>query len=264
MYQKIIKDLEKLKNPAKAKILQGFFKTGLDQYGEGDVFLGITVPEQRQVAKKYLQNTDLADLQKMLNSKIHEHRLVALLILVAKFNSLDCHSRASGNPGIATHHKTNFLDPRLRGNATKYLDKKKIFEFYLKNTQHINNWDLVDLSAPNIVGKHLFSIKDTKIIYKLVRSKNLWERRISVLATFTFIKENQFADALKIAKILLTDKHDLIHKAVGWMLREIGKRDVKTLEEFLNKHYKTMPRTMLRYAIEKLDDKKRKFYLNKT
>lgn len=247
MYQKIIKDLEKLKNPAKAKILQGFFKTGVDEYGKGDVFLGIMVPLQRRVAKKYFQEASLTDLQKLLNSKIHEYRLVALLMLVEKFGDLSTSSRVA----------RDFARDKLEKN------KKQIFNFYLKNTKRINNWDLVDLSAPNIVGKHLFSIKDTKIIYKLVRSKNLWERRISVLATFTFIKENQFADALKIAKILLTDKHDLIHKAVGWMLREIGKRDVKTLEEFLNKHYKTMPRTMLRYAIEKLPENKRKFYLKK-
>lgn len=262
--QKIIKDLQKLKNPTKAKILQGFFKTGIGEYGEGDVFLGIVVPLQRQVAKKYFQEASLNDLQKLLNYKIHEYRLVALLMLVEKFNSLVCHSRASGNPGIATHHKTTFLDPSLSGDDTKYTGKKKIFNFYLENTKNINNWDLVDLSAPNIVGKYLLdNQKDIKILYKLVKSKNIWERRIAILATFTLIKEKQFNNTIKISEILLNDSHDLIHKAVGWMLREIGKRDLKTLKNFLNKHYKTMPRTMLRYAIEKLLENKRKFYLKK-
>jgi 3-methyladenine DNA glycosylase AlkD len=174
-------------------------------------------------------------LQKLLSSKIHEYRLVALLILVQKYKSADAKALA---------------------------DKKEIVDFYLKNTKNINNWDMVDLSAHKILGEYYLD-KDRKIIYMLARSKNIWERRIAVLTTFQFIKNNQFEDALKIAKMLLNDQHDLIHKAVGWMLREIGKRNQKVEEKFLMKYYKSMPRTMLRYAIERFSEKKRKFYLTK-
>lgn len=223
-------DLNALRNPKKQKILSSFFKTGKGQYGEGDVFLGIPVPQQRKVARNYY-DISLNDLQELLNSRIHEYRLTALVILVAKYN---------------------------RANIEK---KLSIFNFYLENTKNIDNWDLVDISAPKIVGEFL-SNKDKKILYKLARSKNLWERRISILSTFTFIKSNFFEDALKISKILLNDSHDLIHKAVGWMLREIGKRDQNVEEQFLKKYCPNMPRTMLRYAIEKFDEKKRKYYLN--
>ncbi|MBU1198662.1 MAG: DNA alkylation repair protein [Nanoarchaeota archaeon] len=226
------KDLKKLANPEQAKLLQRFFKTGLGEYAEGDVFLGIKVPVQRKVAKNYI-DLSLKDVQELLSSKIHEHRLSALFILIDKYKKSD-----------------------LKG-------KKQIFDFYLKNTQHINNWDLIDLSAPNIVGNYLLD-KDRKILYKLAKSKSLWEKRISVLATFSFINNKETKDILKIAEILLHDKHDLIHKAVGWMLREIGKRVSQAEEEkFLKKHYKVMPRTMLRYAIERFDEKKRKFYMKK-
>ncbi len=240
MYKNISQELNKLKNPAKAKILQRFFKTGKGEYGEGDIFLGIVVPKQRKVVKKYFKQVSLNDVQKLLNSKIHEYRLVGVLILVEKFKKC-CHpERSDGIPS-----------------------KKDIFNFYLKNTSKINNWDLVDLSAPNIVGRYLLNNKNNiKILYKLAKSKNLWERRIAVLATFAFIKENKFADTIKIAEILLSDKHDLIHKAVGWMLRETGKRDERELINFLNKHTLKMPRTMLRYSIERLPEKLRKYYLN--
>jgi 3-methyladenine DNA glycosylase AlkD len=224
------KDLKTRANPAKAKLLRGFFKTGKGQYGEGDIFWGIMVPIQREIAKKY-QDLSLKEIQKLLNSKIHEERLIALLILVLQFK---------------------------KGSVWK---QKVIFNFYLKNIRNINNWDLVDLTAPNIVGQFLMD-RDRKIIYKLARSRNLWEKRIAILATFTFIKNNQAKDTLRIAEILLKDKHDLIHKAVGWMLREIGKRDLNAEEMFLKKHYKRMPRTMLRYAIEKFPEKKRRWYLN--
>ncbi len=229
MLDQIKRDLLRLSDPEKAKKLSGFFKTGKGQYGEGDIFLGIPVPEQRKVAKKY-RDLPLSDIQELLSSKIHEHRLTALIILVSKYEKAD----DSG--------------------------KKEIFSFYLKNTENINNWDLVDLSAPKIVGDYLFN-KDTSILFKLAKSDNLWERRIAVLSTFTFIRNNDFEDALHISKLLLRDEHDLIHKAVGWMLREIGKRDQETEERFLNKHCMQMPRTMLRYAIEKFDKNKRKFYL---
>ena len=224
-------ELAQLGDPDRAKNLSRFFKTGKGQYGEGDVFLGITVPEQRKVAKRY-DNLSLDDLQELLNSEIHEHRFTALVILIAKYRKAE-ESR-----------------------------KNEIFEFYLKNIENINNWDLVDLSAPRIVGDYLIN-KERPILYNLAKSNNLWERRISILSTFTFIANNDFKDALNISELLLHDEHDLIHKAVGWALREIGKRDQEAEERFLTKHYLHMPRTMLRYAIEKFAEKKRKKYLNK-
>jgi len=231
MLNKLKKDLNKLKNKEKAKILAGFFKTGKGEYGEGDIFLGIIVPEQLKIAKKYF-DLNLNGLNKLIFSKIHEYRLVSLLILINKYNKVD------------------------------NKEKKKIFSFYLKNIKYINNWDLVDLSAPNIIGDYLLD-KDRKILYKLAKSKNLWEKRISIISTYRFIKENDFNDTLKISEILLNDEHDLIHKAVGWMLREVGKKDQAIEEKFLRKYHKVMPRTMLRYAIEKFDENKRKFYLGK-
>ena len=229
MLDHIKRDLSQLSNPEKAKKLSRFFKTGKGQYGEGDIFLGIPVPEQRKVAKRYI-DLPLNDLQELLRSKIHEHRLTALLILVSKYGKAD-------NSG-----------------------KDENFRFYLKNIENINNWDLVDLSAPKIVGDYLVN-KDTSILLKLAKSNNLWERRIAILSTFQFIRNNDFEDALSISELLLHDEHDLIHKAVGWMLREIGKRDQEIEELFLSKYCIQMPRTMLRYAIEKFDENKRKFYL---
>jgi 3-methyladenine DNA glycosylase AlkD len=229
MLDQIKRDLSQLSNPEKAKKLSSYFKTGKGQYGEDDIFLGIPVPEQRKVAKRHI-DLPSNDLQELLNSKIHEHRLTALLILVSKYEKTD-------NSG-----------------------KEEIFHFYLKNTENINNWDLVDVSAPKIVGDYLFN-KDKSILFKLARSNNLWERRIAILSTSNFIRNNDFEDALHISELLLHDEHDLIHKAVGWMLREIGKRDQEVEERFLRKYCMHMPRTMLRYAIEKFDEKKRKFYL---
>jgi 3-methyladenine DNA glycosylase AlkD len=223
-------ELRKLANPKKAKVLQNFFKTGKGDYGEGDIFLGVVVPEQRKLVKKFYKDLTLQEVQVLLNSEIHEERLVALLVLVEKFEK---------NSG----------------------ERKEIFDFYLGNTKKINNWDLVDLSAPKIVGKHLLNL-DKAVLYEFANSDNLWKKRIAILSTFTFIRYGKFSDSLKIAEILLNDEHDLIHKAVGWMLREIGKRDLNIEEEFLKKHYKTMPRTMLRYAIEKFEEAKRKSYLN--
>lgn len=230
----IKKELNSLGNPRQAKILQRFFKTGKGEYGEGDVFLGIKVGPQRTMAKKYATVLSISETEKLLHSKIHEYRLVALLILMEKYKKAD-------DAG-----------------------KKKIFNFYLANTKHINNWDLVDLSAANIVGDYLMGISSRRnILYKLAKSKDLWERRISIISTNAFIKSNSFEDTLKISETLMQDKHDLIHKAVGWMLREVGKRDQPAEEKFLKRHYKTMSRTMLRYAIERFNDKKRKFYMKK-
>lgn len=230
-----LKELKKefldLQDKEKAKLLEKFFKTGKGEYAEGDVFLGLVVPKQRALVKRYWNALDLEDLQELLNSKFHEHRLTSLLILVKQYE--------------------------------KYPQKRReIFDFYLGNTKNINNWDLVDLSAPNIVGAFLLD-KKRDVLYELAKSNHLWERRISILATAAFIRNDQFEDTLEIAEILLQDRHDLIHKAVGWMLREVGKRDISALKDFLNEHAKSMPRTMLRYAIEKFPEKLRKSYLAK-
>lgn len=223
------KDLVKLRDPAKAAILSGFFKTGKGQYGEGDIFWGITVPKQRKVAEEYV-DIDFAELDKILASRIHEHRLVALIILVAKYKKADTGSQ------------------------------KKIVDFYLKNLKYVNNWDLVDLSAPYILGEYLLG-RDKSLLYELAKSGNLWGKRVAILSTFAFIKRNEFGDALAIYKILLLDKHDLVHKACGWMLREIGKRDIDVELAFLNKNFRKMPRVMLRYAIERFESSKKEFYL---
>lgn len=223
------KELRACVDPKRAKILVGFFKTGKGEYGEGDVFLGVTVPETRKIAIKY-RDLSLADIAKLIRSKLHEERLLALLILVYKFEQ-------DGGQG-----------------------RKKIFDFYLNNTKYINNWDLVDLTAPKIVGVYLMN-KPRKILYKLARSDSVWERRIAILATYAFIKSGEFKDTLAISKILLNDSHDLIHKAVGWMLREVGKQSQTIEEQFLKKHHKTMPRTMLRYAIERFPKRLRSMYL---
>jgi len=225
------KELNQSADKKQAIILQRFFKTGPGQYGAGDIFLGIKVLVLRQAAKKQ-PNLSFKDLQSLLNSEIHEQRLTALFILIGQYQKANQANRG------------------------------KIFNFYLKNTKNINNWDLVDLSAPNIVGDFLLA-KPRGILYRLAKSKNLWEKRIAILATYTFIKNNQYGDTLKIAKILLNDDHDLIHKAVGWMLREVGKRNQKTEEIFLQKYYRQMPRTMLRYAIERFTPAQRKAYLKK-
>jgi 3-methyladenine DNA glycosylase AlkD len=223
------KDMLKLADPKQASNLQRFFKTGKGDYGEGDIFIGLKVPEQRKLSKKY-KDLSLDHIQELLNSKIHEHRLTALFILVNRYKKVEED------------------------------EKKHIFDFYIKNTKNINNWDLVDSSAPYIIGTYLLE-KDKSILYTLAKSNNLWERRISVLGSGGFIKNKQYDDLLKISEILLKDEHDLIHKAVGWMLREIGKRNQEVEEDFLKKHYKVMPRTMLRYSIEKFSKSKRKFYM---
>lgn len=225
----IIHDFLSLSNKQKALVLQRFFKTGKGEYGEGDKFLGITVPQTRKLAKKY-RDLSLNEIKKLLNNKFHEIRLAALLILAEQFPD----------------------------------DPEKIYNFYLNNTKNINNWDLVDLSADKIIGKYILkNPKHKNILNKLSKSKNLWERRIAILSTYQLIKNNQFDEMLELAKKLLNDSHDLIHKAIGWMLREIGKKSLKAEELFLKKFYKTMPRTMLRYAIEKFPEAKRKIYLKK-
>ncbi|MBU1161244.1 MAG: DNA alkylation repair protein [Proteobacteria bacterium] len=227
--QKIKERLKQLANKEKAEVLQRFFKTGPGEYGEGDVFLGIKVPDLRKVAKDF-QDISTEDVIVLLESAIHEERLLALLVLVRKY---------------------------VKGNETA---KNKIYRLYLKKTKFINSWDLVDGSAHHIVGDYLMD-KNKAPLYRLAKSEDLWERRIAMLATFYFIKHGKYEETLKIARILLTDREDLIHKAVGWMLREIGKREMIFEEMFLKQHYKEMPRTMLRSAIEKFPEPKRQKYL---
>ena len=231
MVKKIQKELRQAANHEKAKLLQRFFKTGKGEYAEGDRFLGVMVPQTRKLVKKYWEEISSRETQELLNGEFHEERLLALLILVKKFEK--------GDDEV----------------------KKEIFDLYLANTKSINNWDLVDLSAPRIAGAYLEN-RDRSVLVKLAKSKSLWERRISILATFWFIGKGESEFALKIAGILVDDNHDLIHKAVGWMLREIGKRCGQEIEEaFLLKHCKNMPRTMLRYAIERFDTARKRYFL---
>lgn len=246
-------DLRKVSQPEKREVYQRFFKTGKGEYGEGDIFIGVTVPNSRKVAKRH-KDLPLNKIQKLLQSKIHEERLVALLILVEQFETA---IKINNSPNKPEQSASPFKTRSLKA------ERAKIVKFYLKNTKHVNNWDLVDLSAHKIVGAYLFD-KDRKILFKLAKSISLWERRIAVIATFYFIHNNDFKDALKISKTMLNDKHDLIHKAVGWMLREVGKKDRDIEERFLRKHYKIMPRTMLRYAIERFPEPLRQKYLKGT
>jgi 3-methyladenine DNA glycosylase AlkD len=228
--QQIRKRLRQFASKEKAKILRRFFKTGPGEYGEGDVFLGVVVPDIRRVAKEF-QNAPLGEIATLLASTVHEERLLALLMLI--------HAYTRGDDAL----------------------KKKIYGLYLKSTKYINNWDLVDLSAPNIVGAYLLD-KSRKPLYAFARSNDLWKRRIAILSTAAFIRQNDFVDTLRISESLLKDDHDLLHKAVGWMLREVGKRDLRAEEQFLKQHYKRMPRTMLRYAIERFPEGKRRNYLD--
>lgn len=226
--EKASKALRRRASPERAKIVARFFKTGPGQYGEGDVFLGVSVPDTRSVAKKY-DNLSIPEIKQLLSSEIHEDRLLALLMLVERFR--------------------------------KVADKKAIVDFYLSNTEHVNNWDLVDLSAHQILGEFLID-KSRKMLYRLAKSKSVWERRISIIATYAFIRRRDFRDTFGIAGTLLADRHDLIQKAVGWMLREVGKRDQDAEEAFLARHSRKMPRTMLRYAVERFDERKRVRYLS--
>lgn len=225
--------IRKFKDPKRAKASLWFFKTGSGDYGEGDKFFGLTSDQVKEIAKEFI-DLKLREVTGLLKSKIHEERMTALRILSYKF------ARAK--------KQKNFIE------------LKRIYDFYLKNAKSVNNWDLVDASADKIVGEYLID-KPKNILYKLAKSKNIWERRISIIATFQFIRAGNFKETLRIAKLLMNDKHDLIHKAVGWMLREIGKRDELVLEEFLKPNVFKLPRTSLRYAIERFPETKRKRYL---
>ena len=223
------KDLKKAASKEKSASLSRFFKTGEGEYGFGDIFLGLSVPQSRILALKYKDLTFL-DIATLLKSKVHEERLIALLILVDKFDK----------------------EP---------MEQRHVYDFYLKNTKYVNNWDLVDLSSDKIVGEYLID-KPKDVLLKLAKSKNIWERRIAIVSTYTFIKNKKFDLTFKIADLLIEDKEDLIQKAMGWMLREVGNRDLVKQEKFLKNRYKKMGRTALRYAVEKFPENKRKKYLN--
>lgn len=228
MLETLRKDIKKLSSKKRASASEKFFKTGEGEYGFGDVFVGLSVPQCRELSIKYKYLT-FEELYKLLRSEVHEERLIALLIMVHNFQNEE-------------------------------MLQRRIYEFYLKNTKFVNNWDLVDSSADKIIGGYLMD-KPKDVIYKLAKSKNLWERRISIISTFHFIKNDEFEDTLAIAEILLPDENDLIQKAVGWMLREVGKRNEKLEVKFLKKHYKNMGRTSLRYSIEKFPEKSRQAYM---
>jgi 3-methyladenine DNA glycosylase AlkD len=210
-----------------------FFKTDKGEYGHGDLFLGVRAPQIRLIAKKHI-DISITDMKTLIQSKYHEERFLGLIIIVNKY--------------AKTKDKKN---------------RNQLYKIYVSSFKYINNWNLVDVTCPHVTGKHLID-KDRTILYKWAKSEDLWTKRIAMVSTFSFIRKNDLEDTFKIAEILLQDKHDLIHKAVGWMLREAGKRDIKKEEAFLKKHYKTMPRTMLRYSIEKFPETKRQKYLKGT
>jgi len=227
--KEVINELKILATEDRRKSNEWFFKTNKGEYGYGDIFLGVRMPDIRKVAKKFSPKITLKELTELIQSPIHEVRLCALIILVNQYK------------------KGNF---------------SKIFEYYIRQINFINNWDLVDSSAPYIIGDYLYNNPDERsILFEFVHSENLWVRRISIVSTFTLIKNNQFNETLQIAKILLNDKHDLIHKAVGWMLREVYKRDQDLIRTFLKQNYAQLPRTTLRYAIERMDEVERLLFL---
>lgn len=223
------KAIRNLADPVKAKLAQRFFRTGKGEYGEGDRFLGLTMPQIRTVARQF-RAMDVREVRKLLVSPWHEDRMTALVLLVDIFR---------------------------RGDAKS---TRQVFDFYLANTRYINNWDLVDVSAPTIVGKYLKD-NDRAVLYRLAKSKNLWERRIAIVGTMSLIRLDDWRDTLKLSKLLLRDEHDLMHKAVGWMLREVGRRDKDVLRKFLDKHAHEMPRTALRYALEHFQAKEKRHYM---
>lgn len=217
----------------RAEILKRFFKTGKGEYGEGDVFLGVTVPEQREVAHMY-GTLPLPEVAFLLQSRVHEHRFTALLVLVLRYKKAD----------------TALQDA--------------LANFYLEHLSRVNNWDLVDASAPYILGEYCRVYKKEDILFSLAVDESLWKRRVAIVATWSFIKNSELELTIKVATLLLSDKEDLLHKAVGWMLREVGKRDKRILTSFLHQHGSVMPRTMLRYAIEKFPDSERRYWLQST
>lgn len=229
MIENIRKELSEVSNKDKIEVLSGFFKTGKGEYGVGDVFIGVNVPDARKIARRFI-DSDFITVQNLMKSSVHEERLCALLILVEKFKKSD----------------ETF--------------KPRIFNFYMDNTVYINNWDLVDLSSPYIVGAYLLH-KDKSLLYKLAESENIWERRISIVSTLFFVRNGILDDSINLAQKLINDNQDLIRKATGWVLREVGKKDKVKLITFLDRNYKSMPRTTLRYAIEKFEKVEREYYM---
>ncbi len=228
----VVKELECLKNSEKIKVFKRFFKTNEGEYGYGDMFWGISVPQVRGISKRYFLDISFDEIKVLINHRIHEIRLAGYLILTYQYEKSDNERR------------------------------KDIFDFYLNNLSGCNNWDLVDLSCYKIVGEYVLRNKEKrKILYKLSKSKNLWQQRISIVSTYPMIKRKEFEDTLNISKLLLSHKHDLIHKAVGWMLREVGKQDMNVLRKFLNENINTIPRTTLRCSIERMNESERKGYL---
>ena len=227
--KEVVNALKLVATEERRKVNEWFFKTGKGEYGYGDIFLGVTVPELRRIAKKFSQEISLQELTELIRSPIHEVRLCALIILVDKYNKEE---------------------------------PDRIYHYYLKHLNSVNNWDLVDTSAPHIVGDYLYNNSEkSKILLEFSHSENIWFRRISIVSTLAFIKNNEFNKILEIAKLLLNDDHDLIHKAVGWVLREIYKRDERIIKRFLRQNYAEIPRTTLRYAIERMDKEERLLYL---
>ncbi len=229
----IIKEVTSLRNKDKGAFLTRFFKTGKGEYGYGDIFYGLTVPTSRKIASKYI-DIDLKDLGNLIQNKVHEIRLIALVILNIKYKK-----------------------------SKDEKEREQFVKFYLKNLEYINNWDLVDVSSYNILGAYLKDKDDRSILIKLSKSKKLWSERIAIISTFAFIRNNDLDLIFHFGEYFLNHKHDLIHKALGWMLREAGKRNEKRLKAFLEKNKSKMPRTMLRYAIEKFAEKERKYFLAK-
>jgi 3-methyladenine DNA glycosylase AlkD len=229
----VINDLKKYIDSQKKEVFPRFFKTGKGEYGEGDKFWGITVPNIRTVAKQYYKDISLNDIKELINNEIHEIRLTGYIILTYKYEKGDSK------------------------------EKENIVNFYLNNLKGVNNWDIVDLSCPKILGEYLLIHPEKRyLLYQLANSNNLWEQRISIVSTYPLIKKRDFTDTLQISSTLLSHKHDLIHKAIGWMLREVGKQDITVLRNYLNENIHILPRTTLRYAIEKMDKEERDKYLN--
>ena len=230
----ILQKLTDLSDPKTASVQLRFFKTGQGQYGEGDRFLGVSLPQTRRVVKEFFACAEWTDLEKLYASAWHEARACAVLILVAKFEK-----------------------------AQTERERQEIFDFYVEHLPRANNWDLIDISAYKIIGAYLAGKKDRKILFALARSKNLWEQRASIVSTMYLVKCGEYEPTLMLAEKFFTHEHDLMHKATGWLLREVGKKDERVLRKFLDKHAARMPRTMLRYSIEKLTLEQKKMYMEK-
>jgi 3-methyladenine DNA glycosylase AlkD len=231
---KIQQELKKKSDPKRAKNLQWFFKTGPGQYGEGDIFIGVTMPEIRKIVLNYYSNYTFSEISSLIYSQIHEERMAGFLVILEKYKK-----------------------------SKSKKEKRQLISYLLKNRKQLNNWDLVDVIIPKTLGDFLLD-KNRKTLYRLAKSKNLWEKRISIVATFAFINKNQLEDTIKISKIHLDDEHDLMHKAVGWALRELGKKDINLLKKFLKENYEKIPRTTLRYSIERFPEEERRAFLKKT